>query len=167
MARHQRVTTYKSKQVAFDKTLIPDLTEGEPDYYLVCLDPTQRWLLLTLLEFYTTFRGRFKGGWTDREIDQLHATLLKELIKPMACQEDIQAINTTLQSISLTLIEMRDLIGPPGSSVNSRLVEVVTELGDIETAVDDAFPDPIFDQVEAVLNGMGVILGAPVIPIAP
>lgn len=159
------VRTYKSKQVAFDKSLVASLTEGESGFYLVCLTPQQRWLLLTLLEFYTLFRNRWVGGWTEDEIESLHASTLWRLICPMTCEDQFEALNATLATMSTTLTEIRDRIGDGEVSLDERLLDIKTSLDTIQASLPDDFPGDLFDKLEPILNGVGVILGAPTIPL--
>ncbi len=122
-------------------------------------------MLLSLLAFIEPYKNRWVDFASDREIDQLIAETNDGIICPMACQDDIQAINTTLQGISLTLIEMRDRIGSPTGDLDARLTEIKTEIADIDlTLVDFGLPD-LIDKIEPITNGIGVILGAPDVPL--
>lgn len=155
-----RVTTYRSKQIAFDKTRIAEFTEGESGYVVVCLSPSERFFLLSLVEFLTTFRNRFEEGWTEDEFQALHSGVLRSLICPMACQEDIQAINSTLTLMVGVLEDIRDRIGPEEANLDLRLVDIGDDIEALTTAVGTAFPSSLIDDIEPILNGVGVILGA-------
>lgn len=164
IVRDRRVTTWASKIGVVDKASQADLTEGEPEYWVVCMSPNSRWLLLSLLAFIEPYKNRWLGFDDVREIDQLIAETADGMICPMACQEDIQAINTTLQSISLTLIEMRDRLGDTDGDLDARLTEIKTEIADLDlTMIDFGLPE-LLDQIEPIMSGVGVILGAPSIP---
>lgn len=158
--RDDRVTTYLSKQVAFDKQRITDLTVGEDGYVIICLTPTERWFLLTLVEFLTTFRNRFAGGWTEDELQALHAGVLRSLVCPMACETDIQTISATLTTMATVLAEIRDRLGPEEGNLDLRLVDLSDDLEALTTAVSAAFPSSLFDDMEGILDGVGTILGA-------
>ena len=83
----------------------------------------------------------------------------------MACQDDIQAINTTLQNISLTLIEMRDRLGGPTADLSVDLNAIKTSIDAVNTSVEALDIADLIDQVEPLLDGVGVILGAPAVPL--
>lgn len=165
IARDRKVTTWASKIGVVDKASQSALTDGEPTYWVVCMSPASRWLLLSLLAFIEPYKNRWLNFADVREIDQLIAETNDGIICPMACQDDIQAINTTLQGISLTLIEMRDILGGPTADIDTRLTEIKTEIQDIDlTLVDFGLPD-LIDKIEPITNGIGVILGAPDVPL--
>ncbi len=163
IVRDRRITTWASKIIEIDKATQADLTVGESDYTLVCLTPNSRWLILSLLMFQEDYKKRWVGFDNDREIDQLIAETAEVLICPMACQEDIQAINSTLQGISLTLIEMRDRLGGGSADLDTRLSEATAELVNIDASLSGLGLPSLIDKVEPILGGIGVILGAPVI----
>jgi len=163
--RDYRVTTWAGKIGIIDKASQSQLTTGEPEYLVVCMSPDSRWLLLSLLMFIDPYRNRWLSFSGDREIDQLIAETAEGMICPMACSDDIQAINSTLQAISLTLIEMRDRLGGGSADLDARLTEIKTEIADLDlTLTDFGLPD-LIDKIEPMLNGVGVILGAPDIPL--
>ncbi len=165
ITRDRRVTTWASKIGGIDKDTLSELTTGESAYYVICLSPASRWMLLSLLAFIEPYKNRWLNFTGEREIDQLIAETNDALVCPMACQEDIQAINSTLQAISLTLIEMRDRLGSGSADIDLRLTEIKTEIADLDvTLVDFGLPD-LIDKLEPMLNGVGVILGAPDIPL--
>lgn len=165
ISRDRKVTTWASKIGIIDKASQADLTAGEPDYWIVCMSPESRWLLLSLLAFIEPYKNRWVDFASDREIDQLIAETNDGIICPMACQDDIQAIIAALQAISLTLIETRDRIGSPTGDLDARLTEIKTEIADIDlTLVDFGLPD-LIDKIEPITNGIGVILGAPDVPL--
>lgn len=161
ITRDRRVTTWASKIIQIDKASQASLTVGESDYTLVCLTPNSRWVILSLLMFEEPYKNRWANFSGIREIDQLIAETAEALICPMACQEDIQAINSTLQGISLTLIEMRDRMGGGSADLDTRLTEIKTELQDLEVSLAGLGLPSLIDKVEPILGGIGVILGAP------
>lgn len=156
----ERVTTYQSKQVVFDKTRIAELTEEEDGYTIVCLSPSERWFLLTLVEFLTTFRGRFVGGWTEDEFQALHAGTLRSLVCPMACETDILTISATLTTMATVMGEIRDRLGDSETDIDARLETIADKIVLLTTAVESAVPSSIFDDLEPILDGVGTILGA-------
>ncbi len=159
-----KVTTWADKQIHFDKSFMVDLTEDETaEYYLFCLSPQSRWLLTTLVDFFGEFKNRWDLWSGDREIDQLIAETQEGLFCHMACSDDIQAINTTLGNINTTLTEIRDALGGTGADLDLRLVEIKTEVADLDVALADLGLPDLIDKLEPMLNGIGVILGAPVI----
>lgn len=162
MPKDYRVTTWTSKQIGFSKQEMEDLTVGESAYSVVCLTPAERWYLLTLAHFYKDYGNRWEG-FTQSERDELVSNTIWRMICPMACQEDIQAINTTLGLINATLIEVRNRLGDGDGDLDLRLQEMNTELEALTTAVTESFPS-LIDKIEPILNGVGVILGAPTIP---
>lgn len=156
----ERVTTYQSKQVVFDKARIAELTEGEDAYVLVCLSPSERWFLLTLIEFFTTFRNRFIGGWSEDEFQAIHSGVLRSLICPVTCETDVQAISATLTTMVGVLEDIRDRLGPSEGNLDLRLVDLSDDLEALTTAVTAAVPSTLFDDLEPILDGVGIILGA-------
>jgi len=162
----QKLVTHFTKQVHFDKDLLDELTDGETtEYYLFCLSPASRWLLSTLVSFYSEYYNRWDNFSGQREIDQLVAETLEGLGCEVACREDIQAINVTLGEINATMVEIRDALGGETADLDERLVEIKTELADLDLSlVDLGLPD-LIDKLEPILNGVGVILGAPTIPL--
>lgn len=163
MPKDSRVTTWTSKQIGFSKQEMEDLTVGESAYYVVCLTPAERWYLLSLAHFYKDYANRWEGFTAD-ERDELVSNAVWRMICPMACQEDIQAINTTLGLINATLGEIRDRLGDGDADIDLSLQEIGTDLEELTTAVAESFPS-LIDQIEPILNGVGVILGAPTIPL--
>lgn len=161
--RDKRVTTWTSKQIAFHKSDMEAQTQGETGYTVVCLTPAERWYLLGLANFYAEFTNRWHG-WTATERLELTASTQQRMICPMACQEDIQAINNTLVLINATLGNIRDRIGPSEANIDLRLVEIGADIEALEAAVSEAFPDELFDILEPILSGVGVIMGAPPLP---
>ena len=155
-----RVTTYQSKQVAFDKPRIAEFTEGESGYVVICLSPSERFFLLTLVEFLTTFRNRFTGDWTEDEFQALHSGVLRSLVCPMACETDIQTISATLTTMVSVLTDIRDRLGPEEGNLDLRLVDIGEDIEALTTAVGSAVPSSLFDDLEPILDGVGVILGA-------
>ncbi len=165
IVRDRRVVTWASKIEQIDKSSQAALTVGESAYFWVCLTPNTRWLILSLLMFQDLYKNRWVNFTGIREIDQLIAEAMEALICPMACQEDIQDINSTLQAISLTLIEMRDRLGGVSGDLDARLTEIKTEVADLDTSLSALGLPDLIDKIEPMLNGVGVILGAPDIPL--
>ncbi len=161
------VVTRESKQAAFDKDWQTILTDGEGDYFLICLSPSSRWLLITLLEFYGEFHNRFLNYSGEREIDQLRSETLEGLICPMACSEDFQALVAEMVTLNATMVEVRDRLGDTDGDLDARLTELVTEVDQLGTIVAGLDTSDLYDQVEEILNGVGVILGADEIPVLP
>lgn len=165
IVRDRRVVTWASKIGVIDKDLLADLTDGEPDYWIVCLSPASRWLLLSLLAFIEPYKNRWLNFTNVREIDQLIAETNDGIICPMACQEDIQAINTTLGLINVSLVEIRDALGGVTADIDLRLVEIKTAVEEIDVSLVGFGLPELIDKLEPMLNGIGVILGAPDIPL--
>ncbi len=165
ITRDKRVTTWASKIGGVDKDTLANLTTGESAYYVVCLTPASRWLLLSLLAFIEPYKNRWLNFSGTREIDQLIAETNDAMVCPMACTEDIQAINSTLQAISLTLIEMRDRLGGGSADLDTRLTEIKTEIADLDTTLASLDIAELLDKLEPILNGVGIILGAPDVPL--
>ena len=160
----QKLVTHFTKQAHFDKDLLDELTDGETtEYYLFCLSPASRWLLSTLVSFYSEYYNRWDNFSGQREIDQLVAETLEGLGCEVACAEDIQAINTTLGNINTTLGQIRDALGGVTADLDLRLVEIKTEVADLDVALADLGLPDLIDKLEPMLNGIGVILGAPTI----
>lgn len=160
-----KVTTHASKIFQSDYANQADLIQGEPDYWLVCLTPGSVWLLSSLLAFQELYRNRWVNYPSVSNRDELIADTWFALECPMACQDDIQAINTTLQNISLTLIEMRDRLGGPTADLSVDLNAIKTAIDAVNTSVGTLDIADLIDQIEPLLDGVGVILGAPAIPI--
>lgn len=160
-----KVTTQASKIYRSDYASQSDLTQGEPDYWLVCLTPESIWLLSSLLAFQEVYKNRFINYPSVDNREQLLANTWFALECPMACQDDIQAINTTLQGILLTLQEMRDRLGGPTADLSVDLNAIITAINAVNTSVATLDIADLIDQVEPLLDGVGVILGAPAIPI--
>jgi len=117
------------------------------------------------LAFIEPYKNRWLNFTGVREIDQLIAETNDGMICPMACQEDIQAINSTLQAISLTLIEMRDRLGGVSGDLDLRLTEIKDEVADLDTTLASLDLVDLLDKLEPILNGVGIILGAPDVPL--
>lgn len=163
----QRVTTWSDKQIAFDQSQLQGaLVEGEGEYVIICLEPDSVAYLLQLATFYQSWKNRWPG-WSDADRLDLVTRTVERLIFPMACSEDIQAIIDQLTIIATTQGEIRDRVGPVDTSLQETLDQINTTLTNIQAALPDDFPADIFDQVEEVLNGVGVILGAPSLAILP
>lgn len=155
------VTTRASKQVHLDKDVMLARVDGLSDYFVVCLSPASRWLLISLLSHLSEYYGRWDNWDSTREIDQLSSETLLGLICPMACSDDIQAINTSLGAINSTLEEIRDRLAPDGEDLDTDLQAVVAAVIALDTTVSDFGLPELLDKLEPMLNGVGVILGAP------
>lgn len=163
----KRVSTWASKQIVFDRDQIQgSLISGESEYVILCMRPDSVAYLLQLATFYQDWRNRWPN-WTDSQRVDLVARTVESLVLPLACSEDIQAIINQLTIIATTQAEIRDRLGPVDSAVTVSLDAIEDKLEEIRLALPDDFPTDIFDQVEEVLNGVGVILGAPGIAILP
>lgn len=156
-----KVITHVSKQAHFDKDKMLLASNDWGDYELHCLSPQSRWLLTTLLEFYGEFHNRFDNFPTEREVDQLRADTLEGLICPMACQEDFQALVAAVQGIGLTLIDIRDRLGDSEADIDTKIETVATSVDGLTAELTALGLPTLIDKLEPMLNGVGVILGAP------
>lgn len=159
-----RITTWASKIPVIDKNDMADYTEGEGDYSVICLTPPSRFVVLSLLAWWHDFYNRWHNFSSQREIDQLYAETFLGVSCPMACSEDIQALVTAVQGIGLTMIEIRDRLGDVDGDLDARLTEVKVALETIDTTVASLDHSSLYDEIEPILSGVGVILGAPAIP---
>lgn len=164
MAADWRITTWASKIPVIDKDDMAGLTEEEGDYVVICLSPQSRFVVLSLLAWWYDFYNRWHNFSGQREIDQLYAETFSGVSCEMACSDDIQALVTAVQGIGLTMIEIRDRLGDVDGDIDARLTEVKVALDDIDTTVASLDHSGLYDEVEQILNGVGVILGAPAIP---
>lgn len=163
--KDRQITTWLSKQVEFDYDAIQEYSDGESVYFVLCMRPDERALLLSSVNFYADWSDRWVNFPDELTRSDLLARTNESLVKELACSEDIELIITHLAALSLTMTEIRDRLGPAEGDINGRLADISVDLEDLKTAVDNAFPTSIFDQLEPVLNGVGVILGAPDIPL--
>ncbi len=155
------VQTYESKQAYFDKAQLDlDIDDDLGDYFIICISPSSRWLLATLLNFYGEFHNRFEN-FTEREADQLVAETLLGLICPMACQEDFQLLISTIAASNVILTDIKDRLGDGNSDIEVRIEELGTEVAALTTSLEALGLPDLIDGVEEILNGVGVILGAP------
>lgn len=155
------VTTRQSKQAFFNKELMLEQTPGESAYFLVCLSPETKWLLITMLNFYGIFHNRFEEFSGEREVDQLVAEANEALFTPMACSETMEDIAATLVSMNVTLQQIRDNVAALNTTTETGFDNVTTEVADLDVAMGDLGLPEIADKIEPMLNGVGVILGAP------
>ncbi len=161
MSSDHKVTTWAGKQVHLDRDYMLTQVEGEPEYYFFCLSPQSRWLAVSLINFFAEYHNRWDGWSGPRQIDQLVAETLEGLFCQMACAEDIQAIGATLTAMNVILGQIRDRLGGGSADLDVRLSEIKTEVEDLDaTLVDFGLPE-LIDKIEPMLNGVGVILGAP------
>lgn len=171
----KRIETYESKQVFFDRGTMLALTLGETEYTVHCFEPMERWMLLTLISFYGEFGNRWSTDWPDEERNQLLATIVRRLICPVACETDVQRIADILEAQLPELTTMNGHLAALTTSLDTleattdiRLLNINDTLELIKTELDTGFiPANIIDQVEFLLNGIAVILGAPSVPILP
>lgn len=164
MAIDWRITTWASKVPVVDKNDMADLTSGEGDYVVICLTPQSRFVILSLLAWWVDYYNRWHNFSGQREIDQLYAEAFEGVSCEMACSEDIQALVAAVQGMGLTLIEIRDRLGDVDGDLDTRLTEVKVALETIDTTVAALDHSSLYDQIEPILSGVGVILGAPSIP---
>ncbi len=173
-----RVETWEAKQIAFDYTAAQAMTLGEEEndaYTIHCFTPTQRWLLLSLISFYSIFSNRWSSDWPLVEKDQLISETTRKLVTFMACETDVTRIADILEAQLPQLTTMNaklDLIITAINNIegtlDTQLGDVVSGIADIQTQIGSSTFEPnIIDQVEAILNGASVILGAPPIPVLP
>jgi len=97
--------------------------------------------------------------------DQLIAETLEAMYCPMACSDDIQAIDATLGEIRDALVGLSNKFGPVDADLDLDLQEIRDEISGLEVAVSSLDISTFIDKLEAILNGVGVILGAPTIPL--
>lgn len=164
MVADRLVTTRASKQAFFDKDKLTEDIDGLGAYNIHCLTPSSRWFLATLVEFYGEFHNRFENFSGEREIDQLRSETLLGLICPMACEDDFQALVAAVQGIGLTLIEIRDTLGGVTGDIDAKVETVGDNVALLTTELDSLGLPDLIDKLEPMLNGVGVILGAPDIP---
>lgn len=173
-----RVETWDAKQIAFDYTVAQEMVTGEESndaYTLHCLTPLERWLLLSLISFYPQFEGRWSDDWPSDTKNQLISETTRKLVTFMACETDVTRIADILeeQLPQLTVMNAKlDLIIEAltgmDTTVDTGFTALVTALGDIQGQITAGIFEPdIIDQVELLINGVGIILGAPSIPILP
>lgn len=155
------VTTRASKQVHLDKDVMLARVEGLPDYFVICLTPSSRWVLISLLSHLAEYYRRWDNWDSHREIDQLSSETLLGLFCPMACSDDIQAIIAAMEVMNTTLAQIRDRIAPDGEDVDTDLKAVVAGIATLDTTISDFGLPELLDKLEPMLNGVGVILGAP------
>lgn len=173
-----RIETWETKQIAFDYATAQAMTEGEEEndaYTIHCFTPLQRWLLLSLISFYPIFSNRWSDDWPSEEKDQLVSETTRKLVTFMACETDITRIADILEAQlpQLTTINSKlDLvitaIDNIEGTLDTRLTEVVSGISDIKVQIGTSTFEPnIIDQVEEILNGAAVILGASGVPVLP
>lgn len=176
--RPSRVETWDDKQIAFDYTVAQEMTSGEEAedaYTFHCFTPLQRWLLLSLVSFYPQFDNRWSDNWPSDTKYQLISETTRRLVTVLACETDVTRIADILEAQlpQLTTINAKlDLIITAIDDIEGTLN---TELGDIASGISaiqvqigsSTFEPNIIDQVEAILNGAAVVLGAVPIPVLP
>lgn len=176
--RSGRVETWDDKQIAFDYTVAQEMTTGEEAedaYTLHCFTPLERWLLLSLVSFYPQFESRWSDDWPPDEKYQLISETTRRLVTVLACETDVSRIADILEAQlpQLTVMNAKlDLIiaalSDIDDTVNVGLADLVISLAGIQGQITAGiFDDDIIDQVELLMNGIAIILGAPSIPILP
>jgi hypothetical protein len=165
MAKDDIVITRRSKQAHFDYDVMQVDIAPLGGYHLHCLTPSARWLLVSLVEFYGEFHNRFDNWPDERSIDQVRTEALEGLICPMACEEDFQSLVAAVQGIGLTLIEIRDRLGPEAGDLDGKIEGVSDSVDGLTVQLADLGLPDLIDKLEPMLNGVGVILGAPDVPL--
>ncbi len=171
----KRIETYQSKQVFFDKAAMTEMTLGEDQYTIHCLGAEERWLILTLVSFYGDWVSRWSEDWTADERNQMYSNIIRRLICPVACETDVQRIADILEAqlpelttLNGNLVTMTASLDTLEVTTDIRLLAINDTLALIKAELDTGFiPSNLVDQVELLLNAIGVILGAPSIPILP
>lgn len=159
------VVTRSSKLLVFDRDQMLEATSYQGAYNIHCFTPRARWLLSTLVNFFGDYHNRFQGFGGDREIDQIATEALEGLICPMACEEDFQALVSAVQGIGLSLIEIRDRLGPEDGDLDEKVLGVSTSVDLLTLEIEELGLPTLIDKIEPILNGVGVILGAPTVPL--
>ncbi len=59
------------------------------------------------------------------------------------------------------MIEIRDRLGDTDADIDLRLTEIEAGIATLNTTVGTLDQSALIDEVEEILNGVGVILGAP------
>lgn len=176
--RSNRVETWDSKQIAFSYSAALEMTLGEVEedaYTFHCFTPLERWLLLSLISFYPLFDNRWSSDWPPEIKSQLISETTRRLVTVLACETDVSRIadvledqlpqltvmNAKLDAIILALSDMDNTVNVGLANLADGLAEIQ---GEITAGI---FDDDLIDQVELLINGVAVILGAPPIPILP
>lgn len=176
--RSSRVETWDDKQIAFDYTVAQEMTlgeEAEDAYTFHCFTPLERWMLLSLISFYPQFDNRWSDDWPADIKYQLISETTRKLVTVLACETDVSRIADILEAQlpQLTVMNLKlDLIiaalSDMDDTVNVGLADLVISLAGIQGQITAGiFDDDIIDQVELLMNGIAIILGAPSIPILP
>lgn len=160
-----KVTTQWANLAGVDYDELVSLSIEEPEYLVVCLPPMHRVLLQNLLAFQEPLISRWLNFPSMRVRDQLIAETLEAMYCPMACSDDIQAIDATLGEIRDALVGLSNKFGPVDADLDLDLQEIRDEISGLEVAVSSLDISTFIDKLEAILNGVGVILGAPTIPL--
>lgn len=168
-----KLTTNFSKIGVWDYNDASELTQeeqGVEGYFVLCMPPMARWLLLSMLDFYSVHSSSFLNFPDEiTRIDTI-AQAYKGLIKDMACETQLTELVTQVTRIADATDELNNRIGqgPQGESIHDRMYNIEIILNDMESRllsiannVSSSALDPtLIDQIEAILNGVGVILGA-------
>ncbi len=176
--RSSLVETWDDKQIAFDYTVAQEMTlgeEAEDAYTFHCFTPLERWLLLSLVSFYPQFDNRWSDDWPASEKYQLISETTRKLVTVLACETDVSRIADILEAqlpqltvMNLKLDAIITALGAMDDTVNVGLADLAIGLAGIQGQITAGiFDDDIIDQVELLMNGIAIILGAPSIPILP
>lgn len=176
--RPNRVETWDDKQIAFDYTVAQEMTlgeEAEDAYTFHCFTPLQRWLLLSLISFYPQFDNRWSDNWPSDIKYQLISETTRRLVTVLACETDVTRIADILEAQLPQLTTMNaklDLIIAALSDIDATvdvgLADLVISLAGVQGQITAGiFDDDLIDQIELLINGVAIILGAPSIPILP
>lgn len=161
----QRVTTWLSKLVLIDYQDIQSLTSVETsNYFVLCIRPDERALLSICLSHYVDWLDRWRNFPSEVDRSDLIARTYDSLGVELACSEDIELLNTNLAAINTTLGEMRDRLGDSQADLDTKLADIKASIDALETTLAAIDPS-LIDQLETILNGVGVILGAPSISV--
>lgn len=164
MPSDRRIETWDSKITSFDYDECIALTDGETDesYTVHCLTPYARWFILTLISHYGEFTTRWVG-WPAGDAEQTYSEAVQGLVNVMTCETEVTRIAEATEAILAEFVTLNERVGlgGGGESINDRLDEIEVRLGQILVRLPETPLDPgLIDQIEAILDGVGVILGA-------
>lgn len=164
MASDRRLETWESKITSFDYDECVLLTNGETDeaYTVHCLTPYARWFLLTLASHYGEFTTRWVN-WPNGEALQTYSEAVQGLVNVMTCETEVTRIAEATEAILTEFESLNERVGlgAGGESLNERLADIEIRLGEILVRLPSSPLDPsLIDQIEEILDGVGVILGA-------
>lgn len=176
--RSQRVETWDDKQIFFDYDVAQEMVLGEEEedaYTFHCFTPLERWLLLSLISFYPQFDNRWSDDWPADEKYQLISETTRKLVTILACETDVSriadileaqlpqltVINAKLDSIALALSDLDTTLDTDLIAINNTIAGISSQIA------SSTFDDETIDQIELIMNGIAVILGAVSIPVLP